>query len=62
MTSSENEKKNPNNPSETTEHVSGDVESQVIDDSKRESETLEQQVKTKVDSDELKKQVEIERY
>ncbi len=62
MTSTENEKKNPNNPSETTEHASGDVESQVIDDSKRESETLEQQVKTKVDSDELKKQVEIERY
>ncbi len=62
MTSSENEKKNPNNPSETAEQLSGDVESQVIDDSKKESETLEQQVKTKVDSDELRRQVETERY
>ena len=63
MTSTENEKKNPNNPHETKDNVSNDAEKQeIVDNSKKESESLKEQVKTKVDSDELKRQVEKERY
>ena len=62
MTTTEKEKKNPNNPSETTEQVSADAETQVIDNSKKESEQLQQEVQTTIDSKELKRQVENERY
>jgi len=62
MTTPEKEQKNPNNPSEVKDSISDEIERSTIDDSKKESETLEQQVKTKIDSDELKRQVEQERY